>query len=330
MGNFFSGIAQTAVKAAPFAAQVVAQREAKEKADRAAALAQLRAQSQDNTASVLANIRAGEGLANIGKLNAETTKLQQPTPKRTYDPIRGVMVDEAAGTASPIAGLPDRPTPPRARGNIDPLSPEGIAAGASRAGAVAKAEAPFKKDPNAPPVQRPRQPSEFANKAALIYQRAADAATRLEPFYQRGAPIKAGAGKIPVIGNYVLSPEEQVMNQAAETVASAILRLESGAAISESEVKSYAKQFLPQPGDSPEVRADKHQTLQTQLERIKAAAGPAMADSPTPAPPGRGRGGPPPSTPRGGAKHGITPEERAALKSKGFSDQQITAKYGPP
>lgn len=36
--------------------------------------------------------------------------------------------------------------------NIDPLSPDGIAAGARRAGEVAKAEAPFKKDANSGPM----------------------------------------------------------------------------------------------------------------------------------------------------------------------------------
>lgn len=300
MGNFFSGLAQTAVRAAPFAAQVVAQRNAKEKADMAAALAQLHQQSQDNTAMINTQTQAGVSLANIGHLNAETEALRNPAPKPAEYDIKetdqGIIRIPKIGPAGAITGPDGKPlakiATPR---NLDPLSPEGIKASADRAGAVAGAEAPFKKDPNAGPA--PRAPSEFNQRAALLYPRAADAAKRLDQFFEKGAPIKAGAGKIPIVGNYVLSPDEQVMNQAAETVASAILRIESGAAISESEVKSYAKQFLPQPGDSPEVRADKRQTLQTQLERLHAAASPVLGDAPPVAPTGRGRGGPPPNVP---------------------------------
>lgn len=338
MTNFLSGLAQTAVRAAPFAAQVLAQREAKEAADRQRQLAQLHQQNQDDIASMLANSRIGVDTATIGKTNAETTKIAAPLPaKKVYDPTRGVMVNETDGTFAPIAGLPDKPVPPKAPGNTDPLSDAGIAAAAKRAGAVAAAEAPFKKDPN---VEAAPKATDFSNKAALLYQRAADAATRLSPFFESGAPVKAGMGKVPVVGNYVLSPNEQVMNQAAETVASAILRLESGAAISESEVKSYAKQFLPQPGDSPQVRADKKATLTTQLERIHEAARPSLHEGAAPvAPAGRGRGGPPPNAPRvpsadrGGdidlrtgktvspddaAKAKADPQFAAWLKSKGY------------
>lgn len=42
--------------------------------------------------------------------NAETLKLGQPTtPKRVYDPARGVTVNEEDSTSTPVAGLPEMP-----------------------------------------------------------------------------------------------------------------------------------------------------------------------------------------------------------------------------
>lgn len=123
-----------------------------------------------------------------------------------------------------------------------------------------------------PNTQKKARPTETTQRAALVYPRAAEAAKVLDKYYRTGAPVKSTAGKIPIVGNYILSEDEQEMNQAAETVASAILRLESGAAITQAEVKSYAKQFLPQPGDGPGVRAQKRATLATQLARIKQVA----------------------------------------------------------
>lgn len=134
-----------------------------------------------------------------------------------------------------------------------------------------------------PSTAATNKPTEMSAKAALVYPRAAQAAAALEPFFTHGMPARTAMGKVTG-GNYFLSPEEQRANQAAETVSSAILRLESGAAISEHEVKEYAKQFLPQPGDSDEVRAAKRETLATQLERMRQAAAPTLShDTPAPA-----------------------------------------------
>jgi hypothetical protein len=120
------------------------------------------------------------------------------------------------------------------------------------------------------------KPTEFNQKAALVYSRAAQAAKDLEPFYDSGASARSKLAGVPVVGNYFVSKDEQRLNQAAETVASAILRLESGAAISQSEVRSLAQQLLPQPGDKPEVLQQKRATLRTQIERLRIAAEPAL------------------------------------------------------
>jgi hypothetical protein len=109
-----------------------------------------------------------------------------------------------------------------------------------------------------------------------VYPRAQQAAQILNEYFEKGAPGSTIAGRVPLVGNSLMSSDAQRMNQAAETVSSAILRLESGAAISEDEVKRYAQQFLPQVGDSPQVRQQKKATLETQLERLRAASAPSM------------------------------------------------------
>lgn len=118
----------------------------------------------------------------------------------------------------------------------------------------------------------PRQPTEVQSRAKLVYPRAQSAAADLEPFFTSGAPIRSQASRVPVLGNYALSPDEQKMNQAAETIASSILRLESGANYTKNEVESYKKQFLPAPGDSPEVLKQKRATLLEQLDAMKELA----------------------------------------------------------
>lgn len=117
------------------------------------------------------------------------------------------------------------------------------------------------------------RPTEGQMRANLVFPRAEQAAKDLEEFYRDGAPAKTMIARVPgvggMVGNYALSQREQRMVQAAETAASAILRLESGAAITDSEVKSYAKQFLPEAGDGPEVRAQKRRALHMQLDTMR-------------------------------------------------------------
>lgn len=144
---------------------------------------------------------------------------------------------------------------------IDPLSPEGIAA----QGQVTA---------NKP--HEAKRPNEIAVRASLVYPRAAEAAQVLDKYYSSGAPKTSLASHVPILGNMAMSDEARSMTQAAETVASAILRLESGAAISPKEVQSYARQFLPQVGDDAATLAQKKATLQTQLARMKAVADAAM------------------------------------------------------
>jgi len=78
---------------------------------------------------------------------------------------------------------------------------------------------------------------------------------------------------VSYIANKALSPETQQAAQAQRDFVTAILRKESGAAISASEFDNARKQYFDQPGDSNQVKAQKAQNRQTAIQGIQAAAG---------------------------------------------------------
>ena len=73
--------------------------------------------------------------------------------------------------------------------------------------------------------------------------------------------------------NSQMSPESQKAEQAQRDFVNAVLRRESGAAISQSEFDNARIQYFPQTGDSPEVKAQKATNRKTAIEGIKKAAG---------------------------------------------------------
>ena len=73
--------------------------------------------------------------------------------------------------------------------------------------------------------------------------------------------------------NAQMSPASQKAEQAQRDFVNAVLRRESGAAISQSEFDNARIQYFPQTGDSPEVKAQKATNRKTAIEGIKKAAG---------------------------------------------------------
>jgi hypothetical protein len=65
-------------------------------------------------------------------------------------------------------------------------------------------------------------------------------------------------------------------DQAERNFVNAVLRRESGAAISKDEFTSAAKQYFPQPGDPQDVLAQKSENRRTALQGMQLAAGKAM------------------------------------------------------
>lgn len=83
-----------------------------------------------------------------------------------------------------------------------------------------------------------------------------------------------GFNSIPVAGNYLTSPEFQKYDQAKRDFVNAVLRRESGAAISDSEFANAEKQYFPQPGDTKERIAEKQRNRQDTLAGIAGGGGP--------------------------------------------------------
>lgn len=78
---------------------------------------------------------------------------------------------------------------------------------------------------------------------------------------------------VPVVGNYLVSPEYQKGDQAERNFINAQLRRESGAAIAESEFANARKQYIPQPGDSKAVLDQKKAAREMAVRNMQLSAG---------------------------------------------------------
>lgn len=129
-------------------------------------------------------------------------------------------------------------------------------------------QAPAKPDkPDAP------KPAEFEKKAAFMIE-GAERANQTLSTYQPTA--RTFISKVPGLGNYGVSEEEQVALQAAETLHDAYLRLTTGATINPEELRAAARQYVPLPGDKPGVIRAKHQRRAEIVRAIRAAAQPVL------------------------------------------------------
>jgi hypothetical protein len=75
-------------------------------------------------------------------------------------------------------------------------------------------------------------------------------------------------------GNFLQSDKYQKYRQAQDNFITALLRDESGAAIGTAEFKRYERELFPQPGDGPQVIAQKAEARKTAIEAMKKSAGP--------------------------------------------------------
>ena len=84
------------------------------------------------------------------------------------------------------------------------------------------------------------------------------------------------------------SAEFQQYDQASRNLINAVLRRESGAAISQSEFDNAKRQYLPQPGDDPETLKLKAQNRKRQKDALAAGAGRAYTPDTPPLGPQEG------------------------------------------
>ena len=90
----------------------------------------------------------------------------------------------------------------------------------------------------------------------------------------RALPFGLGEG---AAANVAVSGERQQAEQAAKEFLSAILRKDTGAAITNQEIEIYGKTYLPQPGDSESTLQQKARARQVALEAIETGLGPERA-----------------------------------------------------
>lgn len=81
------------------------------------------------------------------------------------------------------------------------------------------------------------------------------------------------------VGNTLVSDEFRQMRQAERNFVNAILRRESGAAISPSEFVSAEKQYFARPGDDATTLKNKAQARETVIKNLAQSAGPALAQT---------------------------------------------------
>ena len=86
-------------------------------------------------------------------------------------------------------------------------------------------------------------------------------------------PQSMGAG-LPVVGNYTKTKEYQQAEQAGNEFLQALLRKDTGAAITSNEMAEYGSVYLPRPGDGPELLEQKKQSRRRALAAMKAGMTP--------------------------------------------------------
>lgn len=122
-----------------------------------------------------------------------------------------------------------------------------------------------------------RPPTESQANANIYASRMEAAEPIIQQFEREGTNFwQTLAGNAGLVGNYLLTPEFQQFKQAKEDFLRAVLRKESGAVITDQEMRGGDQQYFPRPGDSDEVIAQKRQNRITATQAIREASGPLV------------------------------------------------------
>lgn len=161
-----------------------------------------------------------------------------------------------------------------------PVGRRSAAPAATGAHAPAAARAP------AAPAEEvmPKMTGEQA-KSTGYYLRAANAhreIDRIGPEYSPSGVIATDAAlKTPIIGavvgggvNALQSPNTQSVGNAQRAFVNATLRRDSGAAISSTEWADAKQRYFPQPGDKPDVIAQKKRNRENDIAALRVGSGP--------------------------------------------------------
>ena len=149
--------------------------------------------------------------------------------------------------------------------------------------------APAQGIPPAPPGANPKVWRDEQTKKMVNPEKLTEVQSKDLNFYQRGVPANEILSKVekaltnpldPTLaklpgGNYTVSKDFQIAQNAAKDFLAVILRKDTGAAVTESEVETYGKIFLPERGDAPETITQKREARARALEGIRLGLGSA-------------------------------------------------------
>lgn len=123
---------------------------------------------------------------------------------------------------------------------------------------------------------REDKPNDTQLKAATYVKRASAADKIVNDLISNGydpSSLWKVKNSLPLVGNAISSKDDQLFAQAQNDFVSAVLRPESGAAISDKEREAEKVKYFPQPGDSPQVIAQKADARQREIAGLMAQAG---------------------------------------------------------
>jgi hypothetical protein len=132
------------------------------------------------------------------------------------------------------------------------------------------------------PTEAEQKAAGFSQRMELSNQLITDLENKIaakgeEPNIMLPTATSQAIGSIPFVGDYArtrfTSTEQQQYRQAQENWVRANLRKESGAVIGADEMNAEIKTYFPQPGELPEVVAQKNIARQVTQEAMKTAAG---------------------------------------------------------
>lgn len=135
---------------------------------------------------------------------------------------------------------------------------------------------PTAENPSGTAVQVPgfsKPLTEAQGNAVSFSMRAKNALDNLEKLNKSIGTFDYAASKVPGVGNYAMSDSGQQAMNAEKQFIAAVLRKESGAAISQGEYDSYGSQLFPRPGDSKETLKQKAQNREVALKAMEIQAG---------------------------------------------------------
>ena len=220
---------------------------------------------------IMPEMRAGEGIRQRGAQrvqNARVNKTIEWLRKNGYEDIAKAVEANPQSAANVMSAVLAQRTKGTEQFRV--ATPEE----AAKYGAIA---GQFDSQGRFYPTQKEdiqRNLTQGQEKATGFFGRAAQSQIILNDLENQGTLMRNYlAGAVP-FGNFLRTPEGQRYDQAKRDFINAILRQESGAVIGESEFANAEKQYFPQPGDSPEVIAQKRQNREAAIAGLKVASGP--------------------------------------------------------